>query len=175
VGDADPQSLVIGQISGVYGVKGWVRIHSHTEPVENLLGYSNWTMLRQGGWEAICIDAGKRHGKGLVAHIEGVDDRSQAEALKGCDIAVPLTELPGLAEDEYYWHQLEGLSVECAGELLGRVDQMMATGAIDVMVVKPCEGSRDQRERLIPWIRGSVVKNIDLLAANIQVDWDPEF
>jgi 16S rRNA processing protein RimM len=175
VDDAESQSLVIGRIGGVYGIKGWVRIHSYTEPVDNLLGYRNWTVQRQGKWEAICIDAGKRHGKGLVAHLEGVDDRSQAEALKGCAIAVPITELPELAEEEYYWHQLEGLSVECAGELLGRVDQLMATGANDVMVVKPCEGSRDQRERLIPWIRGSVVKNIDLLEGSIQVDWDLEF
>jgi 16S rRNA processing protein RimM len=175
VSDSNAQHLVVGRISGVFGIKGWVRIHSYTEPVENLLGYEHWTMQRRGEWESICIDAGKCHGKGLVAHLKGVDDRSEAEALHGCDIAVPATELPELAADEYYWHQLQGLSVECAGELLGRIDQMMATGANDVMVVKPCEGSRDQRERLIPWLRGSVVKNIDLPGACIQVDWDPEF
>ena len=175
MGGSNAQALVIGRISGVFGIKGWVKIHSHTEPVENLLGYKNWTIQRQGEWESIRIDAGKRHGKGLVAHLDGVDDRSQAEALKGCDIAVPMTELPELAEEEYYWHQLEGLSVECAGELLGQVSEIMATGANDVIVVKPCEGSRDQRERLIPWLRGSVVKKVDLPGASIQVDWDPEF
>ena len=104
MGDADPQSLVIGRISGVYGIKGWVRIHSFTEPAENLLGYENWKIRRRQGWEAISIDAGKRHGKGLVAHIEGVDDRNRAEALKGSDIAVPVAELPELDGEEYYWH-----------------------------------------------------------------------
>lgn len=173
--DGQSQHLVVGRISGVYGIKGWIRIHSYTEPVENLLGYKDWTIQRRGKWDSICIDAGKRHGKGLVAHLQGVDDRSEAEALKGCDIAVPLAELPELAEDEFYWHQLQGLSVECAGELLGRVDHMLETGANDVMVVKPSEGSRDQRERLIPWLRGSVIKNVDLLEGSIQVDWDPEF
>ena len=167
--------MIVGRIGGVYGVKGWVRIHSFTEPAENLLAYKNWTILRQGKWETICIDEGRRHGKGLVAHLKGVDDRDRAEALKGSEIAVPMAELPELVEDEYYWHQLQGLSVTCAGELLGQVDHLIETGANDVMVVKPCEGSRDQRERLIPWLRGSVVKDIDLPTGNIQVDWDPEF
>ena len=175
MGDPDCQTLIVGRISGVYGVKGWVRIHSFTEPVENLLGYKNWTIQRQGKWQAICIDEGRRHGKGLVAHLQGVDDRTQAEELQGSDIAVPMAELPELADDEFYWHQLHGLSVECAGELLGQVDYLIETGANDVMVVKPCAGSRDQRERLIPWLRGSVIKDIDLPAGNIQVDWDPEF
>ncbi len=175
MGDADPESLVIGRISGVYGIRGWVRIHSFTEPAENLLGYENWKIRRRQGWEAISIDAGKRHGKGLVAHIEGVDDRNHAEALKGSDIAVPVAALPELDGEEYYWHQLEGLAVLKDGELLGRVDHLMSTGANDVLVVKPCEGSRDRRERLIPWLRDSVVKAVDLGRQTIEVDWDPEF
>ncbi len=175
MGELDCETLIIGRISGVYGVKGWVRIHSFTEPVENLLAYKNWTIQRQGKWEAIGIDEGRRHGKGLVAHLHGVDDRNRAELLKGSDIAVPVAELPDLADDEFYWHQLQGLSVECAGELLGQVDHLIKTGANDVMVVKPCEGSRDQRERLIPWLRGAVVKEIDLPAGTIQIDWDAEF
>lgn len=173
MGESD--ALVIGRINGVYGIKGWVRIHSFTEPAENLFGYRNWKIRRRDGWEAISIDSGKRQGKGLIAHIEGVDDRTAAEALKGNDIAVPLAELPELEGEEYYWHQLQGLSVVGNGELLGQVDHLLETGANDVLVVLPCEGSRDKRERLIPWLRPDVVKAVDLQQQTIDVDWDPEF
>ncbi|MCZ6828169.1 MAG: ribosome maturation factor RimM [Gammaproteobacteria bacterium] len=173
--DADTKPLVIGRIRGVYGVKGWLKIHSYTEPMDNLLQYEKCQIKRRHGWEAVVIDAGKRHGKGLVAHIEGVDDRAQAEALKDCEIAIPLNVLPELAGEDYYWHQLEGLSVFSGDELLGRVDHMVDTGANDVLVVKPCEGSRDQRERLIPWLREAVIRRVDIASGSIEVDWDPEF
>ncbi len=172
---SESDALVIGRINGVYGIKGWVRIHSFTEPAENLLGYRDWKIRRRDGWEAISIDSGKRQGKGLIAHIEGVDDRTAAEALKGSDIAVPLAELPELEGEEYYWHQLQGLSVVGNGELLGQVDHLLETGANDVLVVLPCEGSRDERKRLIPWLRPDVVKAVDLQQQTIDVDWDPEF
>ena len=170
---ADP--LVIGRINGVYGIKGWVRIHSYTEPEENLLGYKNCKIRRGSQWQDIEFDAGRRQGKGLIAHIAGVDTRNDAEALKGELIAVQVEELPSLDEDEFYWHQLEGLSVLSAGALLGRVDHLLATGSNDVLVVKPSEGSIDKQERLIPWLMGSVVKKVDIAAGEIDVDWDPEF
>lgn len=171
----DSEVVVIGRIEGVYGVGGWVRIRSYTEPEENLLGYGNCKVRRREDWRDIAIDAGRRHGKGLIAHIAGVDDRTTAESLRGSDIAVEVGELPPLGGDEYYWYQLEGLSVRCAGGLLGRVNRLMKTGSNDVLVVEPCRGSRDRRERLIPWLRDSVVMSVDLDAGAIEVDWDPEF
>jgi 16S rRNA processing protein RimM len=173
--EADTSTLVIGRIRGVYGVRGWVKIHSYTEPMENLLQYGNCRIRRRQGWEAVIIDAGKLHGKGLVAHIKGIDDREQAAALQDCDIAISPGELPELGREEYYWRQLQGLAVFCGDELLGRVDHLLDTGANDVLVVRPCEGSRDGRERLIPWLRETVVRRVDLAAGSMEVDWDPEF
>lgn len=173
--ETSAQEIVIGRISGVYGVRGWVKIHSFTEPSENLFGYRGWKIRRRDRWEAIEIDDGKQHGKGLIAHIAGVDDRAGAELLKGCDIAVPRAELPPLEGDEYYWHQLEGLEVYCGAVLLGRVDHLLETGANDVLVVRGSEGSLDGRERLIPWVRGQVIRAVDLDAGRIDVEWDPEF
>ena len=173
--DPSPRRLVIGRIVGVYGVRGWVRIQSFTEPEENLLDYGNCIIGRDGGLTPLRIDAGHRHGRGLVAHIEGVDDRDRAAALKGSDISIPATNLPELQQSEYYWHQLEGLAVYNAGALLGRVDHLMATGANDVLVVRACEGSIDRRERLIPWLQGDVVRSVDLAAGRVEVAWDPEF
>ena len=173
--ESERDTLVIGRVSGVYGVRGWVRIHSFTEPMENLLGYGDWKLNRRGHWETIEIDDGRLHGKGLIAHIVGIDNRDAAVQLKGCDIAIPRGLLPALESEEYYWHQLEGLAVYTGQTLLGRVDHLMETGSNDVLVVRACEGSLDNRERLIPWIRGQVVEKVDLEGDRIDVSWDPEF
>lgn len=130
---------------------------------------------RQGEWQPLEFDDGQQHGKGLVAHIVGIDDRNDAELLKGCEIAVAREQLPALEAGEYYWHQLEGMRVESRGCCLGRVDHLLETGANDVLVVKPCEGSVDARERLVPWVQGQYVLSVDLDRGVIEVDWDPEF
>jgi 16S rRNA processing protein RimM len=175
VSEAESGSLIVGRIGGVYGIRGWLKIHSYTEPMENLLGYGNWRISRKSGWQAIEIDAGRRHGKGLIAHIVGVDDREQAAEFKGCEIGVPMAELPTLEEDEYYWHQLEGLSVYSGEALLGSVHHLLETGANDVLVIRPCTGSMDKRERLVPWLVPSVIKAVDVAGGRITVAWDPEF
>lgn len=173
--ESDTQILVIGRVVGAYGIKGWVKIHSFTEPADNLLGYQNWKIRRRDRWEAIEFDDGQKHGKGLIAHIRGVDHREEAELLKGCDIAVPRAQLPALETNEYYWYQLEGLVVYAGDTLLGRVDHLLETGANDVLVVRACEGSLDHRERLIPWVWGQTIRSVNLEDARIEVDWDPEF
>lgn len=167
--------LVIGRISGVYGIKGWVRVHSFTEPAENLLGYRDLKIQRRNQWQDLEIDTGKQHGKGLIAHLRGVDSRDDAELLKGSEIAVPRGQLPALARGEYYWHQLEGLTVMAGDQCLGEVDHLIETGANDVMVVKPTDSSIDARERLVPWLLDRVVRRVDLDHGFVEVDWDPEF
>jgi len=83
---------------------------------------------------------------------------------------VPRSALPAAGEDEYYWSDLEGLRVETLeGVDLGTVDHLIETGANDVLIV------RGDRERLIPFLRPSVVREIDLVAARIRVAWDPDF
>ncbi|MDP4652242.1 MAG: ribosome maturation factor RimM [Haliea sp.] len=176
--DAAAERLVVGRISGCYGIKGWVRIHSYTEPMENFLGFGGWKVHRRTGLEPIEFEAGRRQGKGLVAHIRGVDDRDLAETFQGLEISVDSDKLPELEEGDYYWHQLQGLQVWCHTEngqvLLGEVDYLLETGANDVLVVKACEGGIDQRERLIPWLPGTTVRQVDVEAGLIEVDWFPE-
>ncbi len=96
--------LTAGKITGCYGIKGWVRIHSYTEPMENFLGFERWLLKGRDGLDPVVFDSGKRHGKGLVAHIEGVDDRTAAEAFKGLEVLVEAGSLPRLDEGEFYWH-----------------------------------------------------------------------
>jgi len=167
---------VLGRITTVYGIKGWVKVYSHTDPMENILTYSPWLLKIDGKLKSVEIEAGKKHGKGLVAKLSGVDDREIARKYCGLDIAVEQSRLPELEEGEFYWSQLENLSVyTVSGELLGRVHHLMETGANDVLVVRGNAESIDRNERLIPYLPDQVVKEIDLEAGTIRVDWDPEF
>lgn len=173
-----PGFLVAGRITGCFGIRGWVKIHSFTEPMENFLGFGEWMLKRREGLEPVVFDDGKVHGKGLVAHIRGVDDRNTAETFRGLEVAVKAALLPELEEGDFYWHQLQGLQVWCRdGDrkvLLGVVDHLMDTGANDVLVLRPCEGSIDERERLIPYLPGNVVRSVDPAEGVIEVDWFPD-
>ena len=166
--------VVVGKITTVYGVKGWVKVHSYTEPMENLLAYPRCYLQRDKRWEPLVFAAVKRHGSGLIAQIESVNDRDQARAYCQCAIAIPAAALPETEDDEFYWHQLQGLQVftdrpDNGQLLLGKVHHMMETGANDVMVVQ------GERERLIPYVMDEVVKKIDLDNRQITVAWDSEF
>lgn len=171
--------LVVGKITGCFGIKGWVKVHSYTDPPENLFSFGSWQVKRRGESQAIEFDSSRAHGKGQVAHIAGVDDRTLAESFKGLEIWAPEDALPALEEGEYYWRQLQGLQVWCLDSstgsservLLGTVDHLIETGANDVLVVKACEGSVDQRERLVPYLPGHTVTGIDLDAAVMEIDW----
>ncbi len=165
-----PDGLVIlGHISGLYGVKGWLKVYSDTRPHEDILGYSPWLLKTTKGWQEYPLKAGRPHGKGIVAQLAGVTDRDQAGLLIGAEIAIRQEQLPALATGEFYWIQLEGLQVEnLTGVSLGTISHLFETGANDVMVV---EGDR---QRLIPYI-DSVVKKVDLAQGIIRVDWDAEF
>ncbi|NCF18722.1 MAG: ribosome maturation factor RimM [Haliea sp.] len=178
MGEPETGLLTVGKITGCYGIKGWVKIHSFTEPGENFLTFGQWMIRRRGVLEPIEFDDGKRHGKGLVAHIAGVDDRTLAEAYTGLEVVARADSLPPLDEGDYYWHQLQGLQVWCReGDgrvLLGTVDYLIETGANDVLVVKASAESIDDRERLIPYLPGDVVTRVDLEQAEIEVDWFPD-
>jgi 16S rRNA processing protein RimM len=169
------EMLVVGKITGCYGLKGWVKIHPYTDTPESFIALGVWQVKRKGVFEPLELDAVKPQGRGLVAHISGVDDRTLAEAYRGLEIAVAASMLPQLPEGDYYWRDLQGLQVWCQdGDnrvLLGIVDYLIETGANDVLVVKACEGSVDDRERLIPYLPGDTVVSVDLAAGNIDVDW----
>ena len=162
--------IVIGKFGGPFGVKGWIKLLSWIEPREAIAGYAPWQLKLREGWQEREVVECRLHGKGLIARLAGIDDRDQATALLGVEIAVWRDQLGETRPGEYYWADLEGLEVRLAGgRSLGTVQGMMATGANDVLVVK------GERERLIPFIRAQVIKGVDLDAGVILVDWDPDF
>lgn len=174
----DRKMLLAGKITGAYGIKGWVKVHALTDPVENFLSYGGWQFYRRKQFEDIEFVDGKVHGKGLIARIRGVDDRTAAEALKGAEVWVPEAQLPELEDGDYYWSQLEGMEVHTGHEgqnlFLGTVDHLLETGANDVLVVEPNEGSVDKRQRLIPYLIDDVIERIDPDARRIDVRWHPD-
>lgn len=167
--------VVLGKIFSVHGIRGEVKVYSYTDPLDNLLDYRHWTLTRDGEVRQVELASGRLHGKVLTARIKGLDDRDEARGYAGFLICVPRSQLPALQDDEYYWYQLEGLRViNQDGQLLGRVDHLLETGANDVLVVKPCAGSLDDRERLLPYTE-QCVQSIDLPAGEMRVDWDVDF
>ena len=169
----------VGRLAGAYGIKGWVKVNSQTEPPENIFKYQPWQLKTRHGVKAVEFVEWRPHGKGYVAQIKGVDDRNQAEALCPVSIAVERSVLPPLSEGEYYWHQLEGCRVISTYQGnhidLGVVRRIMPTGANDVLVAVGDAQSVDTRERLIPYVVEQFVTEIDIDAKVITVDWDPDF
>ncbi len=171
-----PQETVIGRITAVFGIKGWLKVYSYTDPLDGILDYRNWTAIFEGKRIPLEVEEGRRQGPGIVVKLKGIDDRNVAATYCGFDIVVPQSELPDLPEGEYYWYQLEGMRVETvSGEILGVVGHMIETGSNDVLVVKSSAESIDQKERLIPYLPDKVVRSVDLLSELIVVDWDVEF
>ena len=164
------QEINVGEISGVFGIKGWVKIFSFTAPRENILGYSPWLLKKGSEIKQVDVLAGQLQGKSLVAQLDGVTDRDQAAALIGWSIFISQSQLPKAAAGEYYWSDLIGLKVETVeGIQLGVVESLLETGANDVVVIQ------GERERAIPFLQGQTVISIDLDAGKMIVDWDPEF
>lgn len=168
--------MVLGRIGAPFGVRGWVRVQSHTDPVENLLDYPVWHLERSGEWQPYRLHQGQQSGGGLSVQLCGpdgklIEDRDQAAALAQSAVAVGRDELPALPPGEFYWADLIGLDVVTVdGMALGKVDSLMQTGANDVLVVRD-----GKRERLIPYVREQVVTQVDIPGGRLLVDWDPEF
>lgn len=168
--------IAVGHVSTPHGIKGWVWVHSQTDPVSNIFGYRPWYLKSRDGLKAVKVVEWREQGKGVVALLDIVTDRTVAESLKNQEILVPKTALPELEEGDYYWSDLVDLEVRTeAGVLLGIVHSLMETGSNDVLVVQGTAESLDRNERLIPWLPGSVVKNVDRVGRVITVDWDPGF
>jgi 16S rRNA processing protein RimM len=165
-----PGLVHIGKISGVFGVKGWVKIFSYTEPRDNILSYKNWLLKKSDQEKPVKVIAGQAQGKGVVAQIDGIADRDQALSLMGWDVYISHEQLPVPKEGEYYWVDLVGLDVEnLEGIQLGKIDSLFETGANDVLLIK------GERERAIPFLQGQTVTAIDLAAGKMTVDWDADF
>lgn len=157
--------VTVGEVRGVYGVKGWVKLFSYTAPRENLLGYREFLT---GRGETLRLVEARPQGKGLIGRFAGCDDRDEAIALHGTVLRVERSALPETEEGEFYWDDLVGLEVvDVNAGSIGTVDYLLETGADDVMVVKRPGGG----EELVPFAWERVVKRVELDPGRITVDW----
>ena len=178
--NADHTDLItVGRIAGVFGVKGWLKAQSFTEPTENLMGYSPLWLNTKNGLVRAEIDRYQYRQQGLILHLKDIDDRDSAQRYTNLDLVVPRDRLAALPAGDYYWYQLIGLNVishfDGCDYHLGAVDSLLETGANDVLVIKPNADSIDNRERLVPLIFDLYIKAVDLQEQVVQVEWDPHF
>lgn len=158
---------MLGRVSGLFGVQGWVKVFSFTRPREAILNYDRWFLSQDGKWQPAKVAEGKPHSKTVIVRLDGIHDRDQAAALIGKDIAISRDDLPKTGVGSYYWADLEGMQVlHRDGTELGEVAYLMETGANDVLVTK------GERERLIPFIADQVILDVDFAKGIITVDWE---
>lgn len=176
-----PDDLVlVGHISGAFGLHGWVKIRPYSMNADALQDAPiYWLELPagQGAREVKRLSA-KIHGEDIVARLDEVADRDAAEALKGSVVKISRALFPVLPEGEFYWVDLIGLTVQNQqGEVLGVVRAMMDNGAQSILRVAAPEIPEDdlvKHERLIPFV-DHFVKNVDQANKTITVDWGLDF
>jgi 16S rRNA processing protein RimM len=165
--------VVLGRIAAPWGVEGWIRVHSYTNPPATILKYPEWQLAGPDGrWEPVRISGGRPHGTGrdVLVALEGVANPEDARRYAARDVGLPRSALPPAGPREYYWEDLVGCQVATvAGVELGVVTHFHDFPAGPVMAVRGPE-----RERWVPLVPRHL-KRVDLDAKRILVDWDPEF
>jgi len=169
------EKILVGKITGLHGVKGWVKVFSDTDPRDGITKYRSWFLqlpnANAGQWREVKLEAGRSQAKTVIAKLEGYDDRDESMQLVGARIAINPDQLRPLDEDEFYWRDLIGLRVVNQQDVeLGIVEGLIETGANDVLVVKT-----ETQERLIPWTLGHAVLEVDTELGVILVDWEEDF
>ena len=163
------KTVILGKITGVQGVRGWLKVFSHTRPLDNIFQFKHWRLRNDSG-ESLSrtVIEHKRQGKKLLVKMQGVDDRTTAEGLVGLEVFISRDELPAL-KNEYYWRDLIGLTVkDTHGIELGEIIDLMETGANDVLLLKDNEG----KSLAIPWLPEVIIK-VDTGQSLLIADWEP--
>ena len=170
--------LVVAQLHKPSGLKGWVNMTSFTEDPKDVFAFPALILGEREGGISLVIEAYQSRGVRYIVKFAGYDDRTAVEVLVNQVLSVAESALPVLGDQEYYWHELIGMSVYSQLQdgliELGRVKHLMATGANDVLVVEPTASSIDDRERLLPYITSCVV-SVDADKRAINVVWDVDF
>lgn len=165
--------VLVGSIGRPHGIKGWVKINSYTEPLNNILNYQPWH-LRAPNKEIhahpIEIISHRVNDQHIVVQFENCETPESARLFTNYKIYVQRQKFPQLPYQTYYWTDLEGLSVyTCENTYLGVVQSLFSTGSNDVLIVK------GEKRHLIPFLFEHTIKSIDLEQQVIIVDWDPHF
>ena len=162
------KKILVGKISNPHGIKGWVKVISFTDPIENILSYKKWTISDNETEKTYCLEDSRIQGNKIVIKLEGVNNRDDADLLKNLQIEINRSDLPELEENSYYWEDLVDFNViDIKGNPVGKVDSLFRTGSNDVLVI-----INETKERLlVPFIMEEVIKYVDLAKELISIDW----
>jgi 16S rRNA processing protein RimM len=158
--------IQLGFVGAPFGVRGWIKLRSHTDPPERLLEHRSLRIGQGSVWQNYRIEASGRSGGALTVKLAGIEDRNQAQALRGAQVCVPRSELPQRDDRDFYRADLIGCEVvNLDGEGLGNVQHFIETPAQVLMVV------RGTREFWIPAVPQHL-RRVDLKARRVVVDWN---
>ena len=167
----DDKKIYLGKITGVHGIKGWLKIQSFSSPPENILNYPSWIINNQGEEDFYSIEQGRKQNNKIVVKLENIDDRTTAESLINSKIQILRSDLPKLSNENYYWSDLVGLSVLNSEEkVIGKIESLIETGANDVMVIITLKDERI----LIPFVMHEIIKEVNVELNYIKIDWSIE-
>jgi 16S rRNA processing protein RimM len=200
--DVGSPDILVAILASPFGIKGWVKAKTYTETPLALKRYLDVYCFESGAWVRRKISAVNEH-KGLaIVKIQGVDDRDQAQSVRGLQLYVYRSQLPPVGEGEYYLCDLLGVSVQnVEGAFLGIIRDFLETGANTVMVLRELSAKGSEKsekeagipkssrsleavnlmkeakvaERLVPFVKDVIVKQVDLVRREMIVDWPSDF
>jgi 16S rRNA processing protein RimM len=160
--------VILGRLVSAWGVRGWLKLRSYTDPPTAILGYPVWQVAGPGGqWQRVQVVEGRPQGRDLVVRLATVEDRDAALAWCQRDVAVARSELPAPAAGEYYLDDVLGLRVvTLEGLELGRASHFVDLPAHPVLVVR----GADRREHWLPAV-AKHLRRVDLASGTLTVDW----
>ncbi|SES71919.1 ribosome maturation factor RimM [Thorsellia anophelis] len=169
--------IVVGKVGAPYGVRGWLKLFPATENKENIFDYAPWYLRAAGQLKFVEVEEWKWHAQDIVIKLKGINDRDEAQRLTNAEVVIEENNLPALTQGDYYWKDLINCRVLSeTGYDMGIVTDLMETGSNDVLIVRAnLNDAFGAKERLIPYLDGQVIKNVDLKAKQIIADWDPNF
>ena len=157
--------MVLGKVGAPFGVRGWVKVFSYTDPPQGIASYAEWEVVRGTEVRRVTVLESKRAGQAIAVRLEGIDTREAAQLLVGAEVRVDRSELPAPGPGQHYWHDLVGLAAfNREGQALGRVVEVMEMPAHPVLVLQ------GERERLVPLVPDRLVA-VDLEAGRVTLDW----
>lgn len=168
------KKIIIGKFGKTFGLHGYLKTHSFTNPSTNILNYSPWFISKDKiTWTEITEHQIKEHGEIFICKLPNISTPEQATQYVNYFIAINESQLPKItANDEYYWNDLLGCKVyNTKNILLGTIDDIFATVSNDVLVI---QDESLNKQHLVPFLKNTILK-VNLSQQTIVVDWDENF
>lgn len=174
-------AIEVGRVLDAWGIKGWFKILPYSADPEALFSSKSWFLLptEKGvktfdGVGLLQVKEAKIHSDTVVALAQDINDRSQADALRGARIFISRSSFPKVQKDEYYWVDLIGLEViNREGVALGHVRDLLTTGPQTVLVIDQVQDGKTA-EIMIPFV-AAYIDDVSLSARRILVDWQTDY